>query len=184
MHNPVVYRRAEEGDYPGILQLQEDNLRINLSDADTGDGFLSLRYTAEQFREINRHPGIAVAIRGNTVVGYLCAKDFAYAAGFPIVRALINAAACREIHGIPVSADTAFVYGPVCIARSARGQGVLEGLWKTMRAIVTPEYMLCILFIADGNHRSMRAHLRLGMQLCGEFTHDEKRFHVLAAPVA
>jgi hypothetical protein len=180
----LVFRRAVPADYKGILQLQEANLRVNLSEADVADGFLTLRYTEDQFREINRHPGIAVALRGDEVVGYLCAKNFAYAAGFPIVQALIEAAACHEVNGIRVSAETAFVYGPVCIARSVRGQGVLAGLWKAMRNIVTPEYSLCVLFIADANQRSMRAHLKLGMGQCGEFTYDGKIFHVLAAPVA
>lgn len=184
MSDAINYRRATEADFPGILQLQEENLRSNLADADTADGFLTLRYTEEQFREISRHPGIAVAVCGGRVVGYLCAKNFAYAAGFPIVQSLIEAAACREINDIRVSADTTFVYGPVCIDRFLRGRGVLAGLWQTMRAIVTPEYALCVLFIADDNHRSLRAHRKLGMQQCGDFIHGGKRFHVLAAPVA
>lgn len=184
MSYAINYRQAMEADFPGILQLQEENLRSNINDGDAADGFLTLRYTEDQFREINRHPGIAVALQGEQVVGYLCAKNFSYAAGFPIVRSLIDAAACREINGIRVAAETAFVYGPVCIARSLRGQGVLAGLWHAMRTIVTPEYRLCVLFIADDNHRSLRAHLKLGMLRCGDFTHDHKRFHILAAPVS
>lgn len=183
MSDNVVCRQATDSDYRAMLRLQEENLRVNLSDAEAADGFLSRRYAEAQFRRVNRELGVAVATAGSEVVGYLCAKRFSYAVEFPVLKSLIEHMNGMEINGVTVHAETSFIYGPVCVSRLFRGTGVLAGLWSTMQKIVTPHDRIAILFIADANHRSMRAHLKLGMRHCGDFIHEGKRFHALAATV-
>lgn len=183
MSDSIIYRRATDADYAGMLQLQESNLRVNLSDAEAADGFLSLRYTEEMFRRVNDELAIVVAVAEERVVGYLCAKCFPYAVEFPVLKALISHTSGMVIGGVTISAETAFVYGPVCVLRSVRGTGVLTGMWAALRGIVAPCRKVAVLFIADANKRSMRAHEKLGMMHCGMFVQDGKRFHALAALV-
>lgn len=181
--NSIIYRRATDADYTGMLQLQEENLRVNLSDDQAANGFLSLRYTEEMFRRVNDELAIVVAVAEGRVVGYLCAKCFPYAVEFPVLKALIDHMSGREIGGVTISTETAFVYGPVCVLRSVRGTGVLEGMWAALRALVAPCRKVAVLFIADANKRSMRAHEKLGMTHCGMFVQDGKCFHALDALV-
>lgn len=164
-----------------MLQLQEENLRVNLSDDQAANGFLSLRYTEEMFRRVNDELAIVVAVAEGRVVGYLCAKCFPYAVEFPVLKALIEHMSGREIGGVTISAATAFVYGPVCVSRLVRGTGVPAGMWAALRGLVEPCRKVAVLFIADTNKRSLRAHEKLGMTLCGMFVQDDKRFHALAA---
>lgn len=59
------------------------------------------------------------------------------------------------------------VYGPVCIAARPRGQSILPGLFSVMKAALPERHALrCI---ADDNLPSIRAHEKLGMQVCGGF---------------
>jgi hypothetical protein len=182
--NPIIYRRATDADYAGMVQLQEENLRMNLSDVEAADGFLSLRYTEGMFRRVNDELAIVVAVAGGMVVGYLCAKCFPYAVEFPVLKALIDHMAGMEIGGVTISAETAFVYGPVCVSRAMRGTGVPAGMWAALQRLVPGCRKVAVLFIADANKRSLRAHEKLGMTHCGMFVQDGKRFHALAALVS
>ncbi len=72
----------------------------------------------------------------------------------------------------------AYVYGPVCISRDARGLGVLEALYAGLRATFPGRE--AILFIRDDNPRSLQAHLRLGMREVARFDLGGKVFIVLS----
>jgi predicted GNAT family N-acyltransferase len=74
-----------------------------------------------------------------------------------------------------------YVYGPVCVDRSVRGQGVLESLFHECLVQLAGCFEIGVLFISAENQRSIEAHRRkLGMERVGEFEFDEKMFQVLA----
>lgn len=66
-----------------------------------------------------------------------------------------------------------YLYGPVCIAASARGQGLLPRLYDTLKAALPGR--AAVLFIADDNIASCRAHERLGMQAVASFEWEGKK---------
>ncbi len=180
----IQFRKAEPRDYPGLLALQKENLISNLTEAEAVNGFLTVEYTEQQFDEINEDLGISVAVCGKDVLGYLCGSSFACAAQFPLLRAMIEHVEGKSFAGAALNAENTFVYGPVCIAASARGAGVLPGLFDTVTRIARPRYRACILFISGKNRRSLEAHARkLGMTSLGEFAFQNKRFHLFAASV-
>ena len=77
----------------------------------------------------------------------------------------------------PGRAD-AYVYGPVCVERNARAQGVLEALYAKLVALFPGRE--AILFIRADNPRSLRAHLRLGMHEVARFEFGSDLFIVLS----
>jgi L-amino acid N-acyltransferase YncA len=176
----ILYRRATDTDYSDMIRLQEDNLLQNLSKEQLADGFLATRYESHQFKRINTELAIVVAVADTKVVGYLCAKCFSYAVEFPVLRALINHMTARRVNNVSINAETTFIYGPVCVAREVRGKGVVAGMWKTMQEIAATRYKAAILFIADTNIRSLRAHEKLGMQQYGMFEQGGNRYYALA----
>lgn len=74
--------------------------------------------------------------------------------------------------------DDAYGYGPVCIDRAARGQGVLEALYRDL--VARRPGREAVLFIRANNSRSLQAHLRLGMQEVARFVVDGEDFVVLS----
>lgn len=77
----------------------------------------------------------------------------------------------------PGQAD-AYVYGPVCVSRDARGLGVLEALYAKLQATFPGRE--AILFIREDNPRSLKAHLRLGMREVARYDFGGKVLIVLS----
>ena len=72
--------------------------------------------------------------------------------------------------------DKAYVYGPVCITDSERGQGLLALLYSAMREWHGGAE--AVLFIRRDNIGSLRAHERLGMREVAAFLFDGAQFAV------
>lgn len=66
--------------------------------------------------------------------------------------------------------EDAYTYGPVCIAGSERGQGLLAGLYAALQQHYPGRE--AILFIRRDNAASLRAHERLGMHEVAGFALD------------
>ncbi len=177
----IIYRKALPSDYRGIKALQKLNLIGNLSPQETEDGFLSIEMDEWQFDEINRDIGIAVAVSGHEITGYLCGTSYSYSLHFPILRTMLGKLHELAIEKKPLTASNTFVYGPVCIAISARGTGLLSGLYEELKRIAASRYGYCVLFISDRNKRSFNAHLKLGMKPLGMFEFNKGQFYILGA---
>ena len=177
----IIYRKALPSDYRGIKALQKLNLINNLRPQDAEDGFLSIEMDEWQFDEINRDFGIAVAVSDNEIVGYLCGISYSYSLHFPILRSMLGKLHELAIDKKPLTASNTFVYGPVCIARSARGAGILSGLFEELKRIAASRYAYCVLFISEGNKRSFNAHLKLGMKPISMFEFNKGQFYILGA---
>jgi hypothetical protein len=65
----ILYRCFQHDDIPEILRIQNDNLLINLSPLDQSNGYLSVSFTAEQFKEMNSEIPIIVADLGSGLGG-------------------------------------------------------------------------------------------------------------------
>ncbi|HWR89996.1 MAG TPA: GNAT family N-acetyltransferase [Dissulfurispiraceae bacterium] len=176
----VIYRRAQQSDYPALVGLQQENLFSNLSKDELKDGFLSIAFTPEEFGAMNSDLAVVIAERGGTIVGYLCGTTCTYARQFPILRALLDVLQETPVDGTFLTPSNTFIYGPVCVAKHARGSGILAGLVRTLCDIARDRYAFCALFIADANRRSLRAHLKLGMDDLGTFESGGMTYHALA----
>ena len=177
----IRYKRASPSDYEGILNLQKGNLLVNLSSKQAEDGFLFVEFSEKQFDEINRDLCVIVAESGNEIVGYLCGTSCRYGTQFPILQTMIGRLNELAIEGNRLTEENTFIYGPVCIAKSARGSGILNSLYQALKEIASLHYYFCILFISDKNPRSINAHLKLGMNRLGVFEFNNGLFHIMGA---
>ena len=109
---------------------------------------------------------VARRVADGPVVGVLFSAATATVQA-PVVLAMLAAYAGRE---------NAYVYGPVCIANSERGQGLLALLYATMHA--QHGCAEAVLFIRRDNIGSLRAHERLGMREVAAFAFDGAQFAV------
>ena len=75
---------AKRDDVPGILDLQEQNLR-------THGGTLSVRFTREWFEQAITDMPIVVARSEDRVVGYVVSTPLTTQAHEPIIRAMLRA---------------------------------------------------------------------------------------------
>ncbi|WP_315834786.1 N-acetyltransferase [Bradyrhizobium prioriisuperbiae] len=111
---------------------------------------------------------IIVATSEAGLIGALLTEDKVHVSAPPVV------AMFRAWPG----GDDAYGYGPVCIDRAARGQGVLEALYRDL--VARRPDREAVLFIRADNPRSLSAHLRLGMREVAGFVLDGEDFIVLS----
>jgi hypothetical protein len=85
----------------------------------------------------------------------------------------------------PLPQQRNLIYGPVCVARQARGRGVLGGLLSALSGALIDRYETGIAFISQTNPHSYYAHVtKLGMQVIDEFEFDQRRFWTVAFALA
>jgi GNAT superfamily N-acetyltransferase len=75
-------------------------------------------------------------------------------------------------------ASDAYVYGPICVEETERGQGVAATMFAALRARLPGREG--VLFIRRDNEASLRAHTKLGMSEAAEFKHKDRDFAVLS----
>jgi len=145
---------ATRDDIVGILELQEQNL------GEAG-GTLSVRFSSDWFEAALADLPVMVARRGGRVVGYLVSSSPAAQSHLPLIGAML-----RVYPGAP----DAYVYGPVCVAKSERGRGLAGALLSALRAQLAGREG--ITFIRRDNVRSLRAHAKMGMREVAEFSDE------------
>ena len=155
---------AAREDIAGILDLQDANLRER-------GGTLSVRFPREWFEAALDDMPVLAARKGDRVVGYLVSSSPAAQAHVPIIQAML-----RAYPGAP----DAYLYGPICIAESERGQDLAAALMSALAARLPGRQG--ITFIRRDNTRSMRAHGKIGMRQVAEFTHGDVAIVVVVYP--
>lgn len=176
----------DEGALPGILALQEANLREKLSaEQQQAGGFLSARFDAAQFRAMAAGGAVVVARGPQGVAGYACASTLAWNRQFALLRTMIDTLPGLQFGGEDLGRADPLVYGPVCIAPAARGQGLLRQMHGVLCSLCAPRHRLGVCFVAADNPRSLAAHgAGLGMQAVGGFRHGAGDYRILAFAVA
>lgn len=153
---------ATPEDIPGILALQDDNL------PESG-GSLSVRLPADWFARAMREMPLIVARRDGDVVGYVVATTLEAQLDIPIVQAMVAASPAPP---------GCFIQGPVCVAASERGKGLVGLMFADMRARLPGR--ATVTFIRSDNIASLRAHEKMGLCACGEFEHGGARYTAIA----
>ncbi|AVG18101.1 N-acetyltransferase [Chromobacterium vaccinii] len=156
-------RLASPDDLDGIAALLQAN-------APSRGGSLTGEFPSDKVAAMLRSGmPVVAALRDGRVVGALFSSAAAQPSPPPPVAAMLRA--------WPGGPD-AYVYGPVCVAASERGQGLPARLYAALRdSLLGAE---AILFIRRDNAASLRAHQRLGMREVAAFALDGVDYAVLS----
>jgi L-amino acid N-acyltransferase YncA len=153
---------ATSDDIPAIVEMQEQNLHEN-------GGGLSVGQTADWFRRTMSEMPIVVARRDSVVVGYALATSIAAKSHVGIVQTMLRA--------FPAPPNC-YLYGPVCVAESERGNGLAGMLYQEMRARLPGRRAMS--FVRSDNTPSLRANRKMGKEELGTFIHDDEFYIVFA----
>jgi L-amino acid N-acyltransferase YncA len=141
-------------DIPGILTIQEPNL------IERGGG-LSMRQTADWFRNAVIEKSIVVARHDDKVVGYVLGTSLAAKAHVTIIQTMLRV--------FPAQPDCYF-YGPVCVAETVRGKGLAAALFEVLKTHMDGRPAMT--FVRADNAPSLRAHRKMGMRELGTFVSE------------
>jgi hypothetical protein len=177
----MIFRRLAPRDLPNLLELQEANLFGNLPTEQHKDGFLSARFAAEQFAQMNREAAVVVADDDGRIVGYACSAGVDFSRQFPILDTMIATFGRLTYLGTTLIDARVCIYGPVCVDRAWRGRGVLRGLIAGLKAQLAGQFDVAAAFISKANSGSLAAHVNeLGMIILGDYVFDAGRYWIVA----
>jgi predicted GNAT superfamily acetyltransferase len=153
---------AARDDIPGILALQERNLRKN-------GGVLSVPLSRAWLDAAVSKMPLVVARNGADIVGYAVSSSLDDQSDDPVLDAMLRA--------YPGAAG-AYVYGPICVAESERGKGVARALFEALRALLPGREGFT--FIRADNTVSRKVHAGLGLREAAAYSVDGVDYVVVA----
>jgi hypothetical protein len=148
-----------------ILHLQQQNLQANISSEELkSQGFVTFQHdlkTLQQFHELA--PSVIVKDDTN-VVGYALTVVNEARHIFPPMESMFLLLETLQWKGNPFHSYRYYEMGQVCISKDYRGKGVFEMLYQQHKKSYSNKYDLLVTKISTKNHRSLRAHEKVGFQ--------------------
>lgn len=172
---------AKAGDTTEILALQHQNHVSSLPAQTLADGFVTTLLSPETLSRMSAEKGIWTARASDgTLAAYACANEWDFYGDGPFQRA-VKALLPLHFDGRALNAHNSFQYGPVCVARPFRGEGVLELVIETIKTNYAPRFEFGLTFIDTRNERSLAAHERKqGFRRVALLPFERVSYHVLA----
>ena len=146
-----------------IIELQKTNLPQNLTDEEIkSQGFLTVSHSLEDLQKMHTHAPNIVMKDGDKIIGYLLAMTKKSRLDIPVLIPMFESFDRIQYQGKCISDYNYLVVGQVCIHKNYRGQGLLDGCYEAYKDFFKENYDFAITEIAKNNHRSTKAHNRIG----------------------
>ena len=173
---------ADFHDIDGIFALHSKYQIDTILEEDKKDGFVTTSFSKEQLADIiEKEQGIFIAVDEGEVVGYVMSASWQYWSAWPIFKVMIEDLPHVSFEGKSLDVHNSYQYGPVCIDKRVRGQGVLEKLFDFALERMQKRYAVLVTFINKINHRSYAAHTRkIGLKVIYEFKFNGNEYYELA----
>ena len=150
----------------GIKTLQDQNLKKNLSNADTeAEGFVTAEYSIEFLQTLHQQSPSIIAKDEALVVGYalVALKSIRYQ--HELLADLFDNIDKIEYKGQLLKKSNYVVVGQLCVAKNYRGVGLVQQMYQHFKTSLSEKYNYCLTDIAENNPRSLKAHLKTGFQV-------------------
>lgn len=170
MVRPTLVSTIEE--LQQILQLQQENHIQNIDESEMqSQGFVTLHHdlaTLEQMHQI----APSVIIKDNDeVVAYALTMLRECRQLIPDLEPMFALLDSLNWKNKPLTNFSFYVMGQVCIAKKYRGQGLFEQLYAHHKKVYQSQFDLFVTEISTRNHRSLRAHEKVGFKTI--YTHRD-----------
>ena len=178
----IQTRLGKPSDIKGVLQLQEQNLFRNLSIEELKNGFVTTPFTQAQIEEIIEQDGLFVGLDNKQrIIAYVFAGSWEYFSQWEIFNVMTSRFPKLSFHNVPITTTNTFQYGPICIHKDYRGQGMIYRIFETMRMAFVEKYPISVTFINKINKISECAHTqKLGWEIVDEFEFNGNTYIALA----
>ncbi len=168
-------------DIEGVLALQELYLVSNLSEEEKKFGFVTTPFTIEQLTEVINQGGLFLAKDGDRIIAYIFAAGWDFFSQWPIFSYMITLFPDLNFSNFDINTTNSFQYGPICIDKKYRGQGLINKLFEFMRIHMLKKYPLSLTFINKTNIPSTKAHTeKLQWTIISDFEFNNNNYYILA----
>ncbi len=148
-----------------IARLSAENLRSAIDEHIKVDqGFLTWEYSTRLLEAMHEFAPSVIATYNNEVVGYALAATHAMSGVHTALKVMLDNLSTLTYLGRPMNDYSYYMMGQICIAREHRGKGLFEKLYQHHRTIYGNQYDILLTEVSTSNHRSMRAHEKVGFK--------------------
>ena len=179
----IITRKGNKSDIEGVLSLQKQNLFGKMPEEELKNGFVTTPFTTDLIEEIiAKEDGLFVAENeSNEIIAYVFAASWRYFSQWEIFNYMVSRLDQLSFNHKNITTENSFQYGPICIAKSYRGRGIINLIFEEMRVEFVKRYPISITFINKVNIVSEKAHTqKLGWQKIDEFQFNNNTYLGLA----
>lgn len=153
-----------------------------ISDEDKSDGFITTAFSKEHLANlITQESGLFLALVDGKIVAYAMAASWQFWSQWPMFRYMMENLDDSSYQNLTITEKNSYQYGPVCVDKSVRGNGVFEHIFNFSLAQMSQRYPLMVTFINKINPRSFQAHTRkTALQVIKDFEFNSNHYYKLA----
>lgn len=163
-----LYRAAavrDRAELEQILALQRKNLKPALSeDERRAQGFVTLQHDLAALEQMHALAPSVIVRDDREVVAYALMMPRECRALMPVLEPMFQLLDRLDYGGRPLRDQRFYVMGQICVDKAHRGRGLVELLYHQHRELYQSRFDFMVTEVSVHNHRSMRAHERIGFQ--------------------
>jgi len=160
-------------DLEQILVLQQQNLIQNIDETEMQtQGFVTMKHSLPVLQQMHDLAPSVIARDNGEVVGYALVMLRECRELFPPLEPMFNNLDKLEYRNQPLNEYRFYVMGQVCIDKKYRRTGLFDQLYHKHKEIYSNQFDFIITEVSTRNHRSLRAHERVGFETLDSY-HDE-----------
>jgi hypothetical protein len=158
----------------------------SISDEDKSDGFITTAFTKEHLTNlIQNENGLFIACIDDKIVAYAMAASWDFWSQWPMFEFMIKNLDDSTYFEHVINKDNSYQYGPVCVDKVVRGQGVFERIFSFALSEMSKRYPIMVTFINKVNARSYEAHTRkTALKVIKDFEFNNNHYYKLACKTA
>lgn len=155
-----------------VLDLQRENLKQNISTEEKkAQGFVTMSYSLELLEAMHDLAPSIIVKKAAKVVAFALVFMKEGRHLYADLEAMYINFENLSWKDRPMNTYKTYVMGQVCIAKAFRGQGLFEMLYQKHKEIYSDRFDMMVTEISTSNHRSLRAHERIGFKIISTY-HD------------
>ena len=149
-----------------ILLLQQQNLPKNISAEELrSQGFVTFQHDIEILRQFHQLAPSVIVKDDDSVVAYALTVVNEARHVFPPMESMFQLLETLQWNNKPFTSYRHYEMGQICVAKDYRGKRVFEMLYQQHKISYSHLYDLLVTKISTKNHRSLRAHEKVGFKI-------------------
>jgi hypothetical protein len=148
-----------------VLALQQRNLIQNIDDVEMQiQGFVTVTHTIQVLKQMHDLAPSVIAKNKEEVVGYALVMLRECRELVPSLEPMFKNFDSLTYQDRPLNDYRFYVMGQVCVDKNYRRTGLFDQLYQKHKEIYSGRFDFIMTEIATRNHRSIRAHQRVGFK--------------------
>ena len=149
-----------------ILLLQQQNLPKNISAEELrSQGFVTFQHDIEILRQFHQLAPSVIVKDDDRVVAYALTVVNEARHVFAPMESMFQLLETLQWNNKPFTSYRHYEMGQICVAKDYRGKGVFEMLYQQHKISYSHLYDLLVTKISTKNHRSLKAHEKVGFEI-------------------